>query len=433
MSPSAALTILVVTQATWTFEAAPLVDPGFKTEQATALTSTWVLAIGSREGAPTSTVFATRPDAGVTQLGTWTTASFHEGSGSGLTVVTSNDAGVEVFAVRNAPTPSLVSLGVFTKEPAAVTCDAPVKECVLLLTDDEPTWWRAGTRSRLFSETDEALAAANLSPGGATLAPGGGWVGLVLGENAALYELATGKITIFRGNVTHTAKSLKELVSAVGKPPLQQKLERAADTCNTHPTGWSNGRLQIQQLSNFEVEGPECKYPSFSVDPRLLTRQALKGESYPWDVFDCPNGGWGSSAGTLLTGCQDQIHRMMRARPERPRGIPAEPIDPDDTGELPEAIALSETELFIMAPARVSNWDWYRRTPRINDDLEVVGTGSPVVLNGPSVVTFTPKGVQVQAVAWPYGKAIFETSLDDDWHLIKPTRQPPALVRFIRR
>jgi hypothetical protein len=87
--------------------------------------------------------------------------------------------------------------------------------------------------------------------------------------------------------------------------------------------------------------------------------------------------------------------------------------------------------------------------PRLQRRLKACGDGSitrcrssshPVPdkgiateLLGPGVVIFGPKGVTVEALPWLWGKAIFEASLDDDWHLVKPTRHPPLLVRFRRR
>lgn len=430
MNATVAVTMLVLSQSGWTFETAPLVAEGFTPTEAQALTQSWVLAIGAVDGGKTESLFAARPDGGLLTLGTWPRVSFLDGTGTGLTLVTPADAGVEVFRVRAQPTPTLVSLGAFSKEPAAVSCDTSVRECVVLPAGEESMLWRAGTRSRLFTETEAAMGEANLWVEGAAMAPDGGWVGLTLGQNAALYELRIGKVTLFRGNVTHTAKSVTDLLVAVTRPPLQKKLERAAEYCTTHPTGWNEGRLEVDQLSSVEVEGPVCKFPPFTVDPRTLIRQPLKTEPYPWDVFDCPHGGWGSSTGTLLTTCADSIQAMLRPlRLDRSSA----PVDPDDTGELAEAVALSETELFILAPARSSSWEWFRRRPRFDANGVLLDKGIATELLGPSVVTFGSKGVTVEALPWPWGKAIFEASLDDDWHLVKPTRHPPVLVRFKRR
>ena len=143
--------------------------------------------------------------------------------------------------------------------------------------------------------------------------------------------------------------------------------------------------------------------------------------SYPWKVIDCPEGGWTSSVGTLLTACDDpdvRIGRMLRGpRPRSSDGGAEEP-----SRELPEAVALSETELFVMEPNPKQPYRWYRGKPK--------GKALPFIVDGPSVLRFVPKGVIVEQVAWSFGVAIFQHALRDDWHLIEPQGAPWALVRL---
>ena len=126
----------------------------------------------------------------------------------------------------------------------------------------------------------------------------------------------------------------------------------------------------------------------------------------------------------MLTDCDDpnaRISRMMRPPTRRDIDANAREANPPPPRELPEAVALSENEVFVMEPLAKQPYRWFRGAPK--------GKGLTFIVDGPSVLTFKPKGVTVEQVQWKYGAAVFENSLRDDWHLI--SRGPEcALVRL---
>jgi hypothetical protein len=89
---------------------------------------------------------------------------------------------------------------------------------------------------------------------------------------------------------------------------------------------------------------------------------------------------------------------------------------------VPEAVALSEKQIFVMAAPEETDYFWYPGPPS--------GKGLKFVIDGPSVITFKPKGVIVEKVGWRFGNARFSDSLAGDWHLIEPPHEPSALVRL---
>jgi hypothetical protein len=117
----------------------------------------------------------------------------------------------------------------------------------------------------------------------------------------------------------------------------------------------------------------------------------------------------------MVTDCTDadvKMSRMMRG----PRASAVEERD------LPEAVALSESELFVMEPEPKHPYRWYRGAPK--------GKGLTFFVDGPSVLHFVPKGVTVEQVKWRFGTAVFQHSLRDDWHLIEPQHGRWAMVRL---
>lgn len=91
--------------------------------------------------------------------------------------------------------------------------------------------------------------------------------------------------------------------------------------------------------------------------------------------------------------------------------------------DLPEAVALSENEIFVMEPEEKHPYTWFRGPPK--------GKGLTFIFDGPSVLRFLPKGVVVEGVPnWRFGTAIFEESLGDDWHLIRADDDKWTLVRL---
>ena len=107
----------------------------------------------------------------------------------------------------------------------------------------------------------------------------------------------------------------------------------------------------------------------FELDLRTHKRRGLP--EYPWRVLDCPNGGWTSPAGTMVTDCTD---------PDEARAAAQKPIR-----ELPEAVGLSETQVFVMELEPKHPYRWYRGASK--------GRRLPFIVDGPSVLTFGPKCV----------------------------------------
>lgn len=350
------------------------------------------------------------------------------GTGTGFTVATLRGRSQELFRVRLGDPSTLVSLGVLLgTEARGVSCDDLVKDCVLAMGEGQAMRWSAGTLSPLFT-VPEGESSYEFNTWGAAVRPDGGAVAIGMGSSTALLSFGSDKVTVIRGAQTFTRPSLAALARELEKSePFASRWNRAADQCLTRPQGWQNGRALISLSGPEEVGGGACplKPSDFEFDLATGRRKAIP--VYPWQVIDCPNGGWTSSVGTMLTACDDpnaRISRMMRGtQPRGPDGAQGAEEAPPPERDLPEAIALSENELFVMEPRPKEPYRWFRGTPR--------GKGLTFFVDGPSVLTFKPKGVIVEQVKWKYGEAVFESSLRDDWHLISHGLEH-ALVRFNR-
>ena len=223
-------------------------------------------------------------------------------------------------------------------------------------------------------------------------------------------------MTVVRGALTLNRSSFSALASELdAKESFRLKWQEAANDCQARPQGWSEEGVIISMTSMQEIGATACpvKPSDFAFDLRTGRRKALP--SYPWKVIDCPNGGWTSRVGTMLTDCDDPDAKG-------PRKIMSPPQPESRERDLPEAVALSETEIFVMEPDPKQPYRWFRGSPK-------KGKGLTFIVDGPSVLTFKPKGVTVEQVQWKYGEALFESSLRDDWHLISMGAEH-ALVRF---
>lgn len=422
------MTALALVQSGWVVEEVPVVAPPYRSVEAVEIDDTWVGAIGSfsADGGrrPTNwAVFASRADAGVTTLSEFTSwTSPDDGSGTGFTAVVERDGGYEALRVRAEPAPTLVSLGIFPFRVFATSCDPAVSECVVLETNGAVTLWTPTTRRVLL----EGGAESNHNPGfntvnGAALHPSRRFLALALYRTAAVVELATGKVTLFRGNVMATAPSLLKAVDALddeGKSPLARTLARGNLECSSVPQAWNENALVIAHTAWGDDGEGVCNAQPFEFD--VITKQKRGVLVYPWTVLDCPRGGWSSEVGTFVTDCIEEIRARMM-----PRRRPLADGGWDDGAplleELPEAVALSPTQIFVMAPRHPTKWQWFKGKVRKAKERG----GLDFVLTGPSVITFQSKGVMVEEVpTWRFGRALFEAPLADDWHLVRAEGVP---------
>lgn len=423
------MTTLALVQSGWVVDEVPLALPPYRAIEAVALDDTWVGSIGAhgvpdggRYVIPSSwAVFVTTSDAGVTPLAEFNSEAMgDEGTGTGFTVQVKRDGGFEVMRVRTQPAPTLVTLGQFRFRSFAVSCDDAIAECVVLETNGAVTLWTPSGRRVLLEGVADASHFG--SGGGAALHPNGRYLAMAMSPVAALIDLVSGHVTLFRGKATATSPSLGKALDALDdeKSPLSRALERGNEDCISTPQGWNEGRLVIAHSAYGEVGAAPCPHAPFEFD--LKTKQRRPVPAYPWAVLDCPLGGWSSSVGTFVTTCTDEISAQMPRGRRLPDGGWEEAVRPDT---LPEAVALSPTQIFVMAKPHVTKWQWFKGKAQKRGGLDFV-------LNGPSVITFEKKGVTVEEVpTWRFGQALFDTPLEDDWHLIRSERErEPVLVRL---
>lgn len=426
MSPLFSLAVLSLIQNGWKVEESALVTPPWVVQSAKPIDDESVGVIaerpGARDGGVEFAIFLARGGEAPTLLERFSgSTSEGTGTGTGFTAMVLRENGKqELYRVRLAPPVSLVSLGQFETDPRAVSCDDAVTDCVVAMTDGRALRWRAGAQRPLFQPLADSEA-GDFEPWGAAMRPDGGMVALGMGSSTVLMSLDSGKVTVVRGAMTLQRASLPALaVELSQKPGLRERWDRAARACTASPQGWQNGNALVSLAAAGEIGGfCPLKPADFEFELPTLKRKPLP--SYPWKVIDCPEGGWTSSVGTLLTRCDDpdvRIGRMLRGpRPRSSDGGAEEP-----SRELPEAVALSETELFVMEPNPKQPYRWYRGKPK--------GKGLPFIVDGPSVLRFVQKGVIVEQVTWSFGVALFQHALRDDWHLIEPRGASWALVRF---
>ena len=186
--------------------------------------------------------------------------------------------------------------------------------------------------------------------------------------------------------------------------------------------GWVGNNAHLTHQAAYEDIGSEgCPLKPGEFEFELATGKRKPIAAYPWKLVPCPRGGWTSKVGTMVTECDDaEAFERLAKMPQRFRREP-EPVPAQR--DLPEAVALSENEIFVMEPEEKQPYTWFRGPPK--------GKGLTFIVDGPSVLRFMPKGVVVEKVTeWRYGTSIFEQSLADDWHLIKTDQDKWALIRL---
>ena len=422
MSPTVSLTFLSMLLGGWRVEDAQLVPSEWVTDSATPINDQAFAVLAERRPTPGTdasvpddqALFVTRPGQPPHLLRRFSRAESPEvGPGSGFTLV----VGDEYFRVRLEPTPALISLGRPAVQPWAVTCDDAVHDCVLLAAETgEIHRWRDGTLTRLYTpglvEDGEPLV-----PMRATMHPDGGLVALAAGTSAIILSLESGNVTAISGSLTVSRPSFAALAHDLEtKPSFRRRWGQRSALCQAAPLGW-HGEMPVVRVAEPTEMTELCpvKPREFELDLRTHTRRALP--DYPWQVLDCPRGGWTSLAGTLITDCTeaDEAMSIRLMKPFRAAG--QNPIR-----ELPEGLALSATQLFVIELEPAHAYRWYRGSPK--------GQGLPFVVDGPSVVTFGPRGVTVEQVPWRFGAASFVTPMADDWHLLESRSLGLALVRL---
>ncbi|MFT3706342.1 MAG: hypothetical protein QM817_01620 [Archangium sp.] len=428
MSAPFLMTALALVQSAWVVEELPLAPAPMEVRTASFASEEWLAVVAEAPDAGFG-VFAVSPTLGTrTLLQTKTELRELRSSGTGVTISLAVDGGSELERLKlTGPAPELIGLGRFSRADF-VTCDDEVRSCVIGTDEPLPVLWRQGERTPLWvpppaaaeSNDDWAFNFPNeLEISGAALRPSGGLVAVAMASSAGVLELTTGRFVVVREKFQLAAPNIKAMAKTLGTPAMRKKLQ-SSFSCRSFPTGWNGNRVVIG-TAGAEIGAEECA-DEFELDPKTLARSKLP--SYPWKVLDCPNGGWTSQAGTFVTDCVDHVTRMMRGtRPKPPKNEQPGVEEDAPIGELPEAMALSETQIFVMAPKGKSTWRWYRGAAK--------GKGLEFVLHGPSVLTFGKKGVTVEALAgWTYGEAIFEGSLVDDWHLVNEPNGRPHLLRI---
>lgn len=438
----------------WQVEETPLAPPPWEVDSVTPIDgdSLGVIArIKPDAGTPEWGVFVARGGATPILLRRFTTEARETGeNGTGFTL----QVGEELFRVRLGAQPTLVALTNLTDVKAirGVTCDDQVTDCVITFHGHGPAQRWRGEVSRLYSLPEDD-SAYDLEAWGAAMNPDGGVVALGLSGSAALMTLGTGKVTVVRGAMTLSRNSLAELAAELAaQPKLRTKWDAAGQRCNTIPLGWRGGSAHVANQAFNEIGAQDCdvKPLEFELDPATGKRKAIA--AYPWSVLKCPRGGWTSKVGTMITDCDDPeaAERRMKLPPQkfRPSAHPDLEVEPGEVTppqkgeppnkvlpppqkanelpyprELPEAVALSENEIFVMEPLEKHPYTWFRGPPK--------GKGLTFIVDGPSVLRFEPKGVVVESVpTWRFGTSIFEESLGDDWHLIRTDEDKFALVRL---
>ena len=448
MCPALSLAVLSLVQSGWQVEETPLVTAPWEVVSVTPVddeTIGVVATLAPDAGAPLAYgVFLAKGGAAPALLHR-STLELHEmtGTGTGFTVSAARDAGPgEVFRVRLGAAPALVSLGRPETMVKGVSCDDAVTDCVFTFEEETAKRLKAGVLTPLFTLSEAERA--DFEPWGAAMRPGGGVVALGIPGATLILSLDSGKVTALRGALTLSRPSLSALMKELAsKPALREKWDHAADTCNATPMGWRGSNPHVVLASaGEEFAGNECPLSPSEFEFEQATGKRKPLPPYPWNVLDCPVGGWTSKLGTMVTDCDDPEARMRRmkrpdvSRPEVPGRQPRQPREPEPAPrELPEAVALSATEIFVMEPLPKHPYTWYRVAPKPRDPELDDGTppkgGLTFYVDGPSVLTFVPKGVVVEKVVdWRFGEAIFVHSLRDDWHLINPTENSWALIRL---
>jgi hypothetical protein len=399
------LVAAALVQAGWKVEESPLVEPGWDVRDTGALNDDTVAAIGVRDprdgGAITSAVFIAHVGEAPRLLGRFPGAAEDAtGKGTGFTVETTlPDAGLELLRVRPGPEPALVSLGVFKDRVKAVSCDEKVTDCGIVTAEGAALRWNAGARTMLTE--GEAWGIAMRERGGA--------VAIGLSFDAAIMTFEPSKVWLLRGAMTQMGPGIEAIEERIAKSPALAAKWQAQQDCVATPQGWNGDRLHVTLGGTQDIGAPDCLARPSDFELELASNKRTALPPYPWQPLDCPMGGWTSRLGTFVTQC-DTVQDMMR--PGRGRG----------RREVPEAVALSEKQIFVMAAPEPADYFWYPGPPN--------GRGLKFVVDGPSVITFKPKGVTVEKIDWRFGNARFGDSLAGDWHLITPPKEPPALVRL---
>ncbi len=424
MSLTVSLALLSIIQGRWRVDEAPLVPDDWLIYSAQQVNEQVVAVLADKH--PTA-----RPDASVPiETGVFTVrigeaprliARFSEpleasaAGGSGFTLT----VGQTYFRVRLDPTPTLVRIGQFTVHPRAVSCDDAVHDCVFVLEEGLVQRWRDGTVSTISTPLS-VEEGAPLVPWGAAMHPRGGLVALAASDAVVIWALETGKVTAVSGALTVAKPSLLDLATELeGKPALRAEWDRHRDVCKAEPTGWHGDKPVITFVEAFteDVGAFPCPVTPSEFELDLRTHQRIGLPAYPWKVLDCPNGGWTSPAGTMVTDCTDPDEATSIRMMKQARAAAQKPIR-----ELPEAVGLSETQVFVMELEPKHPYRWYRGAAK--------GQGLPFIVDGPSVLTFGPRGVTVEQVPWRFGFTRFAAALSDDWHLIESTSRGWALVRL---
>ncbi|MBX7101143.1 MAG: hypothetical protein K1X89_25730 [Myxococcaceae bacterium] len=441
---SVSFILLLSIQSGWQVEQTPLAPSGWEVRDAVPIDDEAVGVIATRTsdaGTSMDGVFLARGGSAPLALGTFPQAQEWTGAGTGFTVgVLNPDGGLELSRVRrDGGAAALTSLGTFKQslnefgEPvgervSAVSCDSAVSECAVVISGGTAFRWSRGVRTLLDRHPrphpDPFMVAQTIEylvePWGAAMSPDAKWLALGVGNSTVLSEPGKPGVTVLALERTLKLPTLKAFAAQVRQVeraerahPPTKSWDRPKDLCRTVPLGWRDGKLEVaQEQSSNDVGSEPCP-----LTPELFTFDPLNGRrepipDYPWRVLECPQGGWTSKFGTFVTSCPTPEQQMKKSR----QGPTTE------REELPEAVGLSETEIFVMAPKKMV-FRWYRGAPE--------GKGLPFDVEGPSVITFRPDGVLVESVDWRHGSAIFRHPMLDDWHVIEGSHGR-ALVRLRR-
>jgi len=390
----AALLLLVV-QADWTVTSRPLLEAPWVGTDAEQGPEHTLLAQGSLPDGGTG-VFAVMPGQSPVLL----SRELGRLAGPAFVRELSKDGGEDVSALATTPQPRLVPLGTFSS-PGTARCIASGSLCAVATQNE--VWLVTGAqREKLLASGEDDVSdfgAARLS-----FRSDGKWLAVERATDLWLFELSAPNVVYVSALTSFSSKNAE----AVNKKFDQWK-QRQPDARVTAAWGCSPGVTQWQDGDDVDVElgdsitgvgdpGCELKSRTFTLSLRTLKRTPLP--AYPWVTNACPEGGWLQPLGKVVMKCDS-----ARAAP-RKKGR-EQPEDPS----LPEALALNDNTIFVRAPAgdtALTYWPKATQKP------------IPLLLKGPSVLTYGPKSIVLQPIDFPDGIEL-GVPLDDDWHLSAAT------------
>jgi hypothetical protein len=368
--------MLLLVQGDWKLEHQPVLPPPWVCDDATVGPDSMLLARGQSDAG--MAVFAVIPGEPAVLLAN----ANGQLIGPAIALEDKTDGGQRVLALATQPQPRLVELGRY-EEPSSATCSADGEVCAIA----------HGTLVEIIAH-GKSRALEVEYPCTLSMKPDGSWLALRSGTLLYLERIAKPALWLVAPEVTWQVKDVADAQRRLEKREMSRPRGASAieDVCSTELTAWEEGDTASVLLDNAPrgVGDPECteRVMSFSLSLKNFSRSPLPYGK--WTTESCPSGGWTNPRGALTMQCA--------ARGPGPRALPGP--------QLPQTMVLDDNTLFIDAVEHTS----FTYLPK------GIKKGLPVMLEGPSVVTFGTRSVTVQPVDWPTGLRLDGTLLDDDWH-----------------